>query len=157
MNFYDKYKWIIFGSIAVILVFVLFALLRDDKSSSSPDGIERTLITTPGVEGVVGNNSDPAAEFIGQLLDIQKIELNIGFFNDPIYKELVDQYRPIDKRPSGRPNPFLEINEAEIRSGNNTGASTGTGNVTVPTSEENSDQGFVQTSTENNSETSGDN
>lgn len=65
-----------------------------------------------------------------QLLAIQNIKFDTAFFNDPVYKELVDQSRPLGVREVGRPNPFLDI-----------------GVDAVVNAENQSGRGFIQTST----------
>lgn len=150
MQIFSKYKWIIIGAVVVILVFVVYAMVKPE--SKSGDGIERTIVTVPGGDGSVTGGEDPAAGFINQLLAIKQVHFNTDFFKDPIYKELVDQYRDLNDRPVGRPNPFLDIGVDDVvfepnGSTRTVAPATGAGAATTG--------GFVQTSPENIPETGG--
>lgn len=109
-----KYKWIILGTLVIILVFVIYGAVKPD-SSNAPGGIEETIVSIPGGDGsVTSSDEDPAAGFILQLLAIQNVNFNVDFFNDPVYKELVDQSSGLGERFVGRPNPFLDIGTDNI-------------------------------------------
>ncbi len=143
---FSKYKWIIAGAIIIILVFVLYAMLKPEAKSA--DGIERTIVSIPGGDGSITGEEDPAAGFIQQLLAIKQVHFNAEFFQDPVYKELVDQYRPLDKRPVGRPNPFLNIGVDGVVFSPDAapaGSATPAAGAAAGT-----DGGFVQTSSEDN-------
>jgi hypothetical protein len=99
------------------------------NTDTTSDGLQRTV-----VDGITTADApagdDPAAGFVQQLLAIQNIKFDTAFFSDPVYKELVDQSRPLGVREVGRPNPFLQI-----------------GTDTIVNAETSAERGFVQTST----------
>lgn len=150
MSFILKYKWYILGTLVAILVFVLYGSLKKDSPASS-NGIEEQIVSIPGSDSTAGTNSNPAAGFILQLAAIQNVNFNTNFFNDPVYKELVDFSRDLGSRERGRQNPFLEIGvEGKVFEPVNNPVNTNRapGNSTQAGNPE--DQGFVQTSEEDN-------
>ncbi|MFM2383598.1 MAG: hypothetical protein RIQ72_170 [Candidatus Parcubacteria bacterium] len=127
-SFFSQHKGVIIGVFLAVLVFIGYAMIKP-KTDTTSDGLQRTV-----VDGITTANApagdDPAAGFVQQLLAIQNIKFDTAFFSDPVYKELVDQSRPLGVREVGRPNPFLEI-----------------GIDTIVNAETSAGRGFVQTST----------
>lgn len=81
---------IIIFSIAIIL-FASYSFLN--RGASEDVGFEKTSGTT------VSSN-------LSYLSKLQKIELDIGFYQDETFVNLVDWSRPLDPEPVGRSNPF---------------------------------------------------
>ncbi len=111
-TFFSKYKFLIIGVVVIVAIFITYAIL---KPAPQADGtIEKTTVSGAsrssgtGNPGAADNLSD---EFVVQLLAIQNINFNTDFFNDPVYRNLIDQYRPLGDRPVGRPNPFYPIGQ----------------------------------------------
>lgn len=127
-TFFSQHKGVIIGVFLAVLVFIGYAMIRQ-KPSTTEEGLQRTVVDgTTSTNAAAGD--DPAAGFVQQLLAIQNIKFDTAFFNDPVYKELVDQSRPLGVREVGRPNPFLDIGvDAVVNAENQAG------------------RGFVQTST----------
>jgi hypothetical protein len=133
-TFFSQHKGLIIGVFLAVLIFIGYAMIKPESKDGS-DGLEKTVIDGITPAGAVGGD-DPAAAFVQQLLAIQNIKFDTAFFSDPVYKELVDQSRPLGVREVGRPNPFLDI-----------------GIDTVINAEVPAGRGFVQTSTSTASST----
>ncbi len=111
-TFFSKYKFLIIGTVAIIAIFIAYAILKPAPEGDGTiekitvDGASRSSGTgNPGADEGLGD------EFVVQLLAIQNIDFNTEFFNDPVYRGLIDQYRPLGDRPVGRPNPFYPIGQ----------------------------------------------
>lgn len=107
MAFFSKYKLLLLSIALIVIIFVAYALLKPSKPSNNAQNLQP--ITVEQVNSSATDPNDPGADFVLQLLAIQNINFNTEFFRDPVYRELKDQYRPIEPRPIGRPNPFAEI------------------------------------------------
>ncbi len=105
-SFFSHHKGLFIGAIVIILVFFGYGMVKKPSTPTSGSGLEKTIVD-PASGGVAAD--DPGAAFVLQLLAIQNIKFDSGFFQDPIYRELVDQSRPLGERDVGRPNPFLDI------------------------------------------------
>ncbi len=133
-NFFSKYKFIIIGAAAIIAVFVVYGIM---KPAPEGDGtIETTVVGSDsgrevGANGL-GGSGDIGEEFVLQLLAIQNIHFDTDFFKDPVYRALIDQFRPIESRPVGRPNPFYPIGQDDGPAG--TVATPDVAQVTAATS-----------------------
>lgn len=107
-NFFSQHKGIIIGVFLTVLIFIGYAIIRP-KVSSNSSGLQKTIVNNSISSTVTTSADDPGAGFVQQLLAIQNIKFDTAFFADPVYKDLVDQSRPLGNREVGRPNPFLDI------------------------------------------------
>lgn len=109
--FFSKYKFILIAIAVIFLIFIVYGFVKPAPSGS--DGISTTVVANDS--GELSNNNGLAGElsdsFVVQLLAIQNINFNTEFFNDPVYRGLIDQYRSPGVRPVGRPNPFFPIGQ----------------------------------------------
>jgi TolA-binding protein len=97
----SKLKKIIFTIVALIIIFVVYAVFIKKDPSVDP------LIT--GAE-----RSGPSAQLLGTqisqaLLRIEQIKLDKTIFNNELYRSLQDRSIPIEQEPKGRQNPFAPI------------------------------------------------
>lgn len=95
---FEKYKNIIIIVAVIIVVFVAYSLLK-----SNPEFVSTIQRSSPQ------KVSNYSFEIISQLNQIQKIKLDTGIFNDPVFKILQDYGRDIQPENPGRNNPFEPI------------------------------------------------
>lgn len=110
-NFFSKYKFIIIAIVAIFVIFIGYGYFK--PASTGSDGISTTVVSNdfPESENANGLAGELSESFVMQLLAIQNINFNTEFFNDPVYRGLIDQYRSPGTRPVGRPNPFFPIGQ----------------------------------------------
>lgn len=107
MKFFSQNKGIIISVILIVAVFIGYGMIKPSDSSKK-SGLELTVVNSNPAGGIA-NAQDPSSALVLQLLTIQNIVFDTKFFEDPVYRELVDQSRPLGEREVGRPNPFLRI------------------------------------------------
>ncbi len=132
--FISKYKFIIIGIVAIFAIFIGYGIFKSDPKEEGSVQRITVGINSSGVVGASSLSGDDSLgdEFVIQLLAIQNINFNTEFFNDPVYRNLVDQFRPLGDRPVGRPNPFYPIGQDNGFVGTSTAGlsgSSGTGFV----------------------------
>lgn len=144
-NFFSKYKYIIIAILVIFAIFIGYGFMK--PASEGDSGLSKTVVANDAggfsnANGLAGELSD---SFVIQLLAIQNINFNTEFFNDPVYRGLIDQSRDLGTRPVGRPNPFYPIGQDNGfvggttsgltgASGNGTGSSSGTFTITSTSS-----------------------
>lgn len=141
MGFLSRYKGVIIAVVLIVAVFVGYAILKKPASDSN-EGLQLNVVNSNPAGGVV-NAKDPSSALVLQLLAIQNIVFDTKFFEDPVYRQLVDQSRPLGEREVGRPNPFLRIGIDGIQNASIAPADANQGET----------QGFVQTPTVSTSTT----
>jgi hypothetical protein len=139
MNFLSQNKGIIIGIVLVVALFVGYAILRPAPESMDGGGLDMNVVNANPAGGLA-TSDDPSSLLIFQLLSIQSIVFDTKFFQDPVYRELVDQSRPLGERDVGRPNPFLDI-------GKNPASANGAVQTTTIGSPATTSAQFTQTST----------
>lgn len=146
MNFLSKNKGIIIAIVLIVLVFLGYAIVKP-ASDTGTTGLEMNVIN-PNPSNGLATSEDPSSQLVFQLLSIQSIVFDTKFFQDPVYRELVDQSRPLGEIDVGRPNPFLKIGIDELGSAFTTNPTISTNGVTGATTF--SDTQFTKTSTSSN-------
>ena len=130
-NFFSKYKYIIIAILVIFAIFVGYGFMK--PASEGDSGLSKTVVANDmggfsDANGLAGELSD---SFVIQLLAIQNINFNTEFFNDPVYRGLIDQSRDLGTRPVGRPNPFYPIGQDNGFVGGTTSGLTGSGTFTI--------------------------
>lgn len=114
------------------MIFVGYAMVKPTGDKTDTSGLSLNVVNSNPAGGAA-TAADPSSALILQLLAIQNISFDTKFFEDAVYRELVDQSRPLGEREVGRPNPFLRIGvdimEAPVES-----AATSTGFIETSTS-----------------------
>ena len=102
-----KYKGLIIGIVALVLLFLGYSQFIAKKTGTS----DSALVPVQTASNSTNQNSGAGREFVIQLLAIQSIHFNTDLFGDPAYTNLHDFSRPILDQPKGRPNPFAPIGD----------------------------------------------
>jgi hypothetical protein len=105
-----KLKKISITLLAIIALFVLYALLKPSPQKAS---------LTDGISAATGSLSSSEAQDLGNqitqaLTQIEQISLNTSIFDDEIYKSLKDRSQQISDEPIGRPNPFAPLGDVSV-------------------------------------------
>ena len=101
MEFIKNHKNIFIGIGAVIILFVVYAYLKDD-SEQKPSLAAQTPVAPQSL---------PGSDIIALLVDLKAIKINSGFFTDQTFKSLIDFTTPLPSEPVGRTNPFAPVNQ----------------------------------------------
>ncbi|MFA6338448.1 MAG: hypothetical protein WCW87_00065 [Candidatus Paceibacterota bacterium] len=106
MEFIKKFKNLIIGVVAVIILFMAYLYFFPKKDASSSDLL------------VSQNQTDQSQiaegqEILSQLNNLSKISLDTSIFQSEIFMSLSDFSVTIPDQPVGRRNPFLPIGQGE--------------------------------------------
>ena len=104
MEFIKNHKNIFIGIGAVIVLFIVYAYIKDD-------GGEKPSLA---VETPVAPESLPGSDIIALLVDLKVIKINSGFFTDLTFKSLIDFTTPLPSEPIGRMNPFAPVDNKGV-------------------------------------------
>ena len=122
--FFLKYKKIIIGLVAVIVLFVLYSMFFAEE----PQGEELLVSSNQTVQAqIVGN------EIVAALNQIQTLKLSRDIFEDPVFRSLIDRSIPIPEEPVGKSNPFSPIGSNNVSQGTSTRPTTNRPNTIINT------------------------
>ncbi len=97
-----KFLILIFVAVAVILVYFIFYSKKKDAGSES-----NVAVTSSGPMSTNGIKVDSEGnELLGMSESLKGIKIDPGFFDNPIFKSLVDNSVDLPSVPTGRTNPF---------------------------------------------------
>lgn len=114
MAFLSKFKTLIIIVVLIVLAFIAYTKFMPKASTTAnPNALLRTTTTGTVSNTAASLNDGPGREFVNQLLAIQNIKFNTDIFNDPAYQSLQDFSRELITQPTGRPNPFAPLGQAD--------------------------------------------